>query len=111
MTETVNLYDLLTEAAAGEPIEAVVISKNNPVLRGMVGQTNAIEPDLSSCDIPLSLEEARPLLDYECDKLGGLELNNFVAWTATSIIIVKDRVPIRAEKFPRNPVAFSAFEW
>lgn len=94
-----NLVEWIEEAAAGEPVEAVVIA-----------DTYAKIPtfEIQRFGVLLPWSRARPMLDYEFDEgLGAAaNCNAIYAWTAGKVIfVVEYDGATRLKAIPRNPTA------
>jgi hypothetical protein len=101
-----NFADDIMEAAANEPIEAIVI--------GDFGCGNDYDQDATPQQIAedqrgvmLSWEEARRLLSYGYDSDYGIaDCHAIYAWTANRVIYVLEYDgSTQVESVPRNPVA------
>lgn len=112
MVDTVNPLELIVQAAGSETIEAVVISSINANLREMLGVPDIVQVPEDVRGAVLTLEDAKPYLDYEVDRLSINEHDPVMAWTATSWVIQVgfSDSPIRATRVPRSPRA-EPFGW
>jgi len=97
-----NLVQWITETAAGEPIEAVVIG----ALNGYSDDSDEPVPKDKRC-VVLTWDEARPLLDYEFhDGFGGAECNPVEVYTPTRVLFVHEHDGSTCMVWvPRNPQA------
>lgn len=108
-----NYYNELVKEIAGNEIEAIVfndklieLSKN---LDGIVPE-KVPELPVNLVGIALTMEQARPFLDYEITEYETFGYHPFVAWTANSVITVVGDLP-RIISLPRNPDGGWNVEW
>jgi hypothetical protein len=110
--ENVNPYRLLLDQADGEEIEAVVIGEAGMVLAQILELKMAAPVPQEKLSVPLSIEEARPFLDYEVCLFDVHNVHPVVVWTASWVISIPDvDGPIRAVRVPRNPRAGNPPDW
>jgi hypothetical protein len=108
----VNPYRLLLEQADGEQIEAVVIGGAAMVLSEVLDFEMAAPVPKDKVGVPLSLEDARPFLEYGISQYDVHNVHPVVAWSASWVIsIPDDDGPIRAVRVPRNPRAGNPPQW
>ncbi len=104
---TTNFYQKLVEIDAVEKIEAVVFNNELVEYHRALGAEDLIFEEIpklpeDKIDVLLSLEEARPYLDYEANDVQEWCVHRFVAWTATRVISTTSTFPT-IFSLPRNP--------
>ncbi len=102
-----NFYEQLAKIDASEKIEAIVFNDALMEYHRAIDMVDLIPegvPELPAdkIGVRLTLDEARPLLDYEADDLREWCVHRFAAWTATRVISVFGEFP-RLIALPRNP--------
>lgn len=108
-----RLIDWITEEAAGEEIQAVVIGRmgwahgsGNEDMANDYGCEDI--PNYVNCPVNkvLSLEEARPWLEYSFDAgYGSPGCQSITAWTPNKVIFISQYDgSTSVESVPRNPV-------
>ncbi len=108
----VNPYQLLLEQADGEQIEAVVIGEAAMVLAEVLDFEMAAPVPQDKCGIPLSIEAARPFLDYEIWERDNYNVHPATAWTASWVISIGGGdAPILGTRVPRNPRTGNPPQW
>jgi len=108
----VNPYRLLLGQADGEEIEAVVIGEAAMVLAEVLDFEMAAPVPEDKCGVLLSIDAARPFLDYEISQYDIHNVHPVVAWSASWVIsIPADDGPIRAVRVPRNPRTGNPPQW
>ncbi|MHA6643648.1 hypothetical protein [Mesorhizobium sp. A623] len=110
MTDTVNPYDLILEQTDTEAVEAVMIGSETVEMLEILGEKPVVEVPATKLDVPLTLEEARPYLDYETAAFSLNTISPMYAWTASWVITIVDE-PIRAIRVPRHPTVGELPRW
>lgn len=99
MAHMSNFASDIEEATNGQPIEAIVIGKEE------WRERHPVPPELTG--IPISWEMARPHLDYEYDTgFGAADCHAVYAWTKDDVIFVCEYDgSTHMMAVPRSPVA------
>lgn len=102
-----NFYADIEEKLAGEEVEAIVIHRKSWSQYSLrtTDEKKAREnkfPD-AKFDVPITLEEAKPILDYDYD-YGGPECHAVYIWTKTRVFVIGEYDGSTwVEAIPRNP--------
>lgn len=110
MNDTVNPYDLILALTDTEAVEAVMIGSEMVEMLEILGEPPIVEVPGTMLDVPLTLEEARPFLDYEASAFSLNSISPMYAWTASWVITIVDE-PIRGIRVPRHPTVGELPRW
>jgi hypothetical protein len=101
-----NLKAWVVEAAAGEPIEAIVIGHRGGGEDRFAYDENIPTHEIQRTGVVLTWEEAAPMIDYTFDDgFGGADCNAVYAWTATRVIAISEYDgSTDCYSIPRHPV-------